>query len=154
MKAHSESRRDQVGKNLLVAALLEAIELDRAPQQRIIDRFGIAQHAQARLAFGLHGDVPDWEANQPVARVGIEHRPLDDRRFVGVVRVEQHTAKRRLVRLAAWSDRPGSGRRPYPGCAVGGTHRRVIQHRNHLPVPTPRHGVDCATAQAGCVNEA
>ena len=46
-----------------MAALLEPVELDRLAQQRVGDQLGIAQHADAGLALGLHRDVPDRQAD-------------------------------------------------------------------------------------------
>ena len=62
-------RLDEIGKNFLVPPFLEAVELDGAPQQCVLDRLGIAQHAQAGLPLGLHGDVPNRQADEAVARL-------------------------------------------------------------------------------------
>src|SRR6185437_7272880 len=43
---------DHIGEDLLVAPFLEAVEVDRLAQERILDLLAIAQDAQLRLAFG------------------------------------------------------------------------------------------------------
>src|SRR6516164_6142516 len=118
---------NKIGKNLLVSSFLKAIELDCLPQQRIGDRFRIAQNAQTGLALGLHSDVPNRQADEAAARFGLELGPIDDRRLVGIVRVQQHMAKGRLVRLTAGNDGPGSGC-PYPSSTIGRCNHCVIGH--------------------------
>ena len=123
---------DEVGEDLLVPPFLETVEFDRLPQQGVGDGRGIAQHAQAGLALGLNRDVPDWQADQSVARLGIEDRPVDDRGLVAVVSVEQHSAKCRFMSIAAGNDRSGMGGSPISGGMIGSFDRRVIHHRRHL----------------------
>ncbi len=112
-----------------MAAFFEPVELDRLAQQRVGHLFGIAQHPQPGLAFGLHGDVPDRQADKAIAGVGFERRPVDDRRLVAVMGVEQHPAKRGLVRLAARKDRIRAGRLPFTSGTIGRFDRRVVKHR-------------------------
>src|ERR1700733_1443617 len=112
-QAESEEGVDALAKNL------ETVDLDRFPQQRVFDGHGIAEHPQAGVALGLHRDVPDRQADEPVARLGLEARPIDDRWSVGVVGLDQHSAEGPLVTLAAENDRPSFAGFPYPGGAVG-----------------------------------
>ena len=117
----------EIGKDLLVPCFLETLDLDRPPQQWVFDSLGIAKHPQACVAFSLHCDVPDRQADEPVARLGLEDRPIDSRWSVGVVGVDQHAAEGPLVPLATKNDRPSFAGFPYPGSAVGGPDHRVIQ---------------------------
>src|SRR6202040_3246744 len=84
------------------------------------------------LPLGLHRDIPDRQADEPFASLRIEHRPFDDRWLVRVVRIEQHTTKGRLVRLAADVDRPRFACCPNPGGTVGGLDRSIIEHPHNL----------------------
>ncbi len=127
--------RDQVGQHLLVAPLLEPVERDGLAQQRIGDRLGIARDADLRLALGLHRDVPDRQGDEPVARLAVEPGPIDHRRLVRVMGVEQHPAEGGLVPLAAGADRPWCGCRPAPRQRIGGRNRGVIGHRINVPRP-------------------
>ena len=126
---------DHIGKDLLVPPLLEAVELDRLAQQRVRHRLGVAQHPQTGFPFGLHRDIPDRQADQTIARLGVERGPVDDRGTIGIVGVEQHPAKRPLVRFAAGNDRAGFGRSPNPGGAIGRLNPRVSHHRRQLFSP-------------------
>jgi hypothetical protein len=98
---------DHIGENVLVPAFLEPVQIDRLAQQRIGDRVAIAQHAQLRLALGLHGDVPDRQADEAVARLVVELGPIDDRGLIGIEGVEQHPAEHGLVPVAAGADGTG-----------------------------------------------
>ena len=112
-----------------MAAFFEPVELDRLAQQRVRHLFGITQDPQPGLALGLHGDVPDRQADQPIAGGGFQRRPVDDRRLVTVMGVEQHPAKRGLVRLAARNDRIRAGSLPFTSGTIGRYDRRVVKHR-------------------------
>src|SRR6516164_7645001 len=70
---------DEIGKNLLVSSFLKAVELDRLLQQRVGNFLTVAENAQARLALGLHCDVPYRQADEAVARLEVELRPIDNR---------------------------------------------------------------------------
>ena len=115
-----------------MASFLEPVQFDGAPQQCVFDHRGIAQHALAGLPFGLHRDIPDRQADEALASLGVELWPFDDRWLVGVVRVEQHTAKGCLVRLAPGVDRSRFACGPNPGGTVGGRDRRIIEHPQNL----------------------
>ena len=93
--------RHQIGQHQLVTPLLEAVELDRLLEQGIGDGFGIGLDAQTGLALGLDRDVPDRQADQTLARRGIERRPVNDGRLVGIEGVEQHAAEECLMLFAA-----------------------------------------------------
>jgi len=93
-----------VGEHVLVPPFFEAIERDRFLEELVAHRVAVGRDAKLRLAFGLHGDVPDRQRHQPIARVGIELRPVDDRRLIGIEGVEQHPAEQRLVLIAAQAE--------------------------------------------------
>jgi hypothetical protein len=76
--------------------------------------------AQARPSLGVHGDVPDRQGDEPVTRLGLEDRPIDDRWSVGIMGVEQHAAEGPLMRLAAENDRLSFAGFPHPGSTIGG----------------------------------
>jgi hypothetical protein len=103
-----------------VPCFLETLDLDRIPQQWVFDGLGIAKYPQACVTLGLHGDVPDRQGGEPVTRLGLEDRPIDDRWSVGIMGVEQHAAERPLMRLAAENDRLSFAGFPYPGSTIGG----------------------------------
>src|ERR1700730_7095551 len=119
---------DKIGQHLLVPSFFNAVELDRPLKQRIGDGLSVAQDAQARLALGLHRNVPDRQTDQSAARVGLERWPIYNRRLVGIVGVEQHAADSGFVRLAAGDNRPWAGARPPRGVTVSRRNRRVIEH--------------------------
>src|SRR5271163_2531481 len=121
-------------------ALLEPVELDRLTQEGVGDRLGVAERALASFSFGLYRDVPNRQTNQPFARFGLQNRPIDDGRLVAVMGVEQHPAKRRLVRLATGNDRSGFCCSPHPGSTIGSLDRRVIHHRRRF---APRASQTC-----------
>src|SRR5271156_6137925 len=127
-------------------ALLAPLELYRLTQEGGGDRLGVAEHALASFSFGLYRDVPDRQTDQPLARFGLEHRPIDDGRLVAVMGVEQHPAKRRLVRLATGNYRSGFCCSPHPGSTIGSLDRRVIQHRRHSLPEHLRHATFAANA--------
>ena len=89
-----------------MATFLEAVELDGLLEERVRDALGIGRDVDLGLPFGLHRDVPNRQADQAPARVVRELGPIDRRRLVGIVRVEEHAAKEALVRLAADANRP------------------------------------------------
>ena len=67
-----------------MAAFLEAHQLERFAQRRIVDRACVTQDAQARATFGLHGDVPDRQPDQPFPCFRVQLGPVDHRRFVRI----------------------------------------------------------------------
>ena len=106
---------DHVVEHLLVAALLEGVQRDRFADQRIGDRVGEGLHAERGDAFGLDRDTPERQAGEAGELRAVERGPGDDRRFIGIVRVEQHAAEQLLVRVGA--NRNASGLVPPPGCS-------------------------------------
>src|SRR4029077_18584146 len=114
--------------DLLVSSFLKAVEFDRLLQQRIGDLFAVAQNAQTGLALGLYRDVPDRQAYEAVARLKVEFRPIDNRRLVGGLGVEQHSAEISLLGVAAGKDWSGSSSCPYSSGTVGRRDHRLIRH--------------------------
>ena len=118
----------------LVPSFLPAVQPDRGAPVRVGDAVGVGQHAQSRLALGLHRDIPDRQVDQTVARLGRQLRPVDDRRLVRIEGVAEHAAGEAFVRVAANADWPCLLIPPKPGGAVGrgyqrlGGRRRVFQH--------------------------
>ena len=96
-----------------MAALLEAVQLDRLAQQRIWDAFGIGADIHARLVLGLHRDVPDRQAGDALFGFRIQLGPVQHRRAIGIEGVEQRLAEQALVFVRAEADRtvarPGAG---------------------------------------------
>src|SRR5205085_401882 len=78
---------------------------------------------------------PDRQADEPGARLLVEPGPLDHRRFVRVMRIEQQVAEGDLVQLTARSDRAGNRRRPAPRGRVGGRDNGFLSHRAELLSP-------------------
>src|SRR4051795_8508553 len=54
----------EIGENLFVTPFLKPVELDGAPQQSVLDRLGITEHAQPGLPFGLHSDIPNRQSDE------------------------------------------------------------------------------------------
>src|SRR2546429_129865 len=97
--------RDEMGEHGLVAAFLEGVELDRLAQQRIRSYRREGSDVEPRPALGLHGNVPDGQAHETLACAGVELRPIDHRRPVGIEGVEERAAEERLVGVASRPDR-------------------------------------------------
>ena len=109
--------RDEIGEHVFVAALLEGVELDRCAQQGIGSDRGKGGDIEPRPPFGLHGDIPDGQAHEAIARLRIELGPIDHRRFVGIEGVQQRPAEEGLVRVAADANRSlGEGLLRAGGC--------------------------------------
>ena len=141
-------RRDEIRQNLLVSFLLETVDFDCFPQQRVGNNVGVAQHPQTCVAFGLHRDIPDRQADQSIARLRVESGPIDNRRSVWIVRVEQHAAEGSLVRLAAENDRTAFAGFPCPGSTVGGPDFGSIQIERGSPCfDRLRHDAPCPLEQ-------
>ncbi len=89
-----------------MAPLLEGVHVDRLLQPRIIGHdVGVGLDPHGGLALGLHGDVPDRQADQPLAHLLGELGPVDDGGLVGVMGLQQHLAEHRLVLLRADPER-------------------------------------------------
>ena len=92
---------NEIGKHVLVPALLERVELDRLPQQRIRRLRRISCHIEPSPPLRLHRDIPDGQLDQPIAGLRVEFRPIDYRGFVRIESVKKCAAKKRFVRVAA-----------------------------------------------------
>jgi len=69
---------DQLGKDLLVAALFPGIQQDCCAHVGICKRIGIGGKVQARPSLGLHRYVPDRQRLQTLQLFRIEFRPGND----------------------------------------------------------------------------
>ena len=107
-------------------ALLERIQRNCLPKERIPDEIGIALDAQPCAALGLHRNVPDRQADQPVAGILGQLGPIDDGRLVGIERIEKHSAKQRLMRFTADSNLARWIASPAAGGQVRGFNERCV----------------------------
>jgi hypothetical protein len=112
-------RLHQLRQHLLVAVLLPSVARDGVAHLRVADGRGIGGHPHPRLAFGLHGDVPDRQGDDALQRLGVQIRPVDHRRLVRIERVLEHRTDGMLVRLAARHQAALMRAAPVPGDAVG-----------------------------------
>jgi len=56
---------------------------------------------KTRLAFGLNGNIPHRQADEPLPGVIVEIWPVDDRRPIRIESLQERPAEQHLVRLAA-----------------------------------------------------
>ena len=142
---------DEIGKNFLVPAFLETVELDGALQQPVRDGLGIAQHAQARLALGLHRNVPNRQADEAVAGLAIERRPIDVSRACRGYGCRSASGRKPSCALPCPARSARIRRLPRPGRRG----RRPLPPRPQTsdiasPLPPPRNGAPERAAQPGC----
>jgi hypothetical protein len=123
MNAHSASRGtssssasgiaiglDEVCQHQLVARFLEGIHLHRGLEQGIGDQRRISPHVQTGALLDRDGDIPDRQRLDLGFRVRVELGPIEHRRAVWIMRVEQRPAHQHQVIVSAQSERAGRER--------------------------------------------
>src|SRR5207237_2034384 len=120
------------GQPRRAAALPDALGRERLAQQRIRSYRREGSDVEPRPALGLHGNVPDGQAHETLACPGVELRPIDHRRPVGIEGVEERAAEERLVGVASRPDR-SLGPRVARGANLRNCRAHDITRRSRTP---------------------